>query len=251
MAAKLRPDMPFIFLSGSIGEELAIERVRRRRDRLRAQGPHGAPAVGGAPGAGRSGGAARASPRRSRRPAAQRRARAARRGTDGRTRRIAAPAAGDSRSQSRRNLAEGHPRPLFAGQPAIRNPCRRARRRGRSHRSRSVRAAARRRLSRQRWARPRRAAPARIRGSVRACRSAAGLSRDEVPAARRGRPAVRHLRDRDRCHRAQEDGRCAADCAPRGGARQSREERLPLEHEPRPEDAAERDSRLRAVARAR
>ena len=90
--------------------------------------------------------------------------------------------------------------------------------------------------------------------------------RGDLPARRTGRTSI--TRSSSRCstptarpyalcaichrrHRAQEDRRCAADRAARGRARQPREERVPVEHEPRSADAAQRDPRLRAAARAR
>ena len=69
------------------------------------------------------------------------------------------------------------------------------------------------------------------------------LPRHQVSAARRRRPSLRGVLDCHRRHRAQEDRRCAADRAARGGAREPGEERVPVEHEPRSADAAQRDPR--------
>ena len=55
IAQELAPDIPFIFLSGTIGEERAIDALQRGACRLRAEDQHGAAGAGRAPRAERGG----------------------------------------------------------------------------------------------------------------------------------------------------------------------------------------------------
>ena len=51
IALKTKPDTPFILLSGTVGEELAIEFIEKRRHRLCTQESPGPPGTGRSPGA--------------------------------------------------------------------------------------------------------------------------------------------------------------------------------------------------------